>query len=241
MGSFTRSKFLALPSAQRHKKCYELLRDLYENPSEERGQQYEEFCLWLELEAAVTPKQISDRFHWHLQQAGASVKEHRLLKTQGDREAGCRPLPIAIYLDHIRSAHNVGSIVRTTEALRVGRLYFSENMADCNHKQVKDSAMGCERWVESSRAATLDALPQPIVCLERAECAISLYDFIFPTEFTLVVGNEEYGCSDAALLRADYLLQIPMYGRKNSLNVANAFAATAAEIRRQHQFKARGS
>ena len=50
---------------------------------------------------------------------------------------------------------------------------------------------------------------------------------------TFPLGNEEYGCSKETLAMADYLLTIPLYGRKNSLNVSNAFAIAAQEICRQ--------
>lgn len=73
--------------------------------------------------------------------------------------------------------------------------------------------------------------------METAAEAIPITDFEFPETFTLVIGNEEYGCSDAILAQADYVIKIPLRGRKNSLNVANAFAIAAAEISRQRGMK----
>jgi tRNA G18 (ribose-2'-O)-methylase SpoU len=241
---FARHKFLALPVSQQHKKCCELLRRIYEMPWQEDSEDiahYNDLQQWLGLSSlsfCANRKALADRFHWHLRQTTNGLKEHRLLPTISylDRPTGTEPLPIAIYLDHIRSAHNVGSIIRTVEAMRLGSLFFSEDMVYADHKQVKDAAMGSETWVECSRGVSLSSLPKPIICLETSSDAMSIYDFIFPAHCTLVVGNEEYGCSDEALTLADHVLQIPMHGRKNSLNVANAFAITAAEIRRQHQF-----
>ena len=175
-----------------------------------------------------TPEEHSNAFHHHLQAAGQKVKEHNLLVRTGDREVGAPYLPIDIYLDHLRSAHNVGSIFRTTEALRLGKIYLSEQTPTPDQKQVHDTGLGACEWVEWTQGP-----PQrrPIIALETVERAVSLSDFEFPESFTLVVGNEEYGCSQEMLAAADHVIEIPLFGKKNSLNVANAFAIVAAEIR----------
>ena len=103
---------------------------------------------------------------------------------------------------------------------------------------------------------------RPRACDDRYVKAISLSKFHFPKGcFTLVLGNEEFGCSKQLVEAADTIVllrlcrascahrpscvprrtvtrgcaqvEIPLYGRKNSLNVANAFAVVAAEIRKQ--------
>ena len=79
----------------------------------------------------------------------------------------------------------------------------------------------------------LNALKRPRIALETCEEALSLYDFSFLTSFALLLGNEEYGLSYAALQAADVILKIPLHGSKNSLNIACAFALVAGEIRRQ--------
>lgn len=239
---FTKEKFLELPPAQQHKKCCEILKHAYETTlalDTPFLRHYNDLQRWLglpELSHLATRKVIADRFHWHLHRSERGLREHHLLLNvpQSDRTEGQSPLPIAIYLDHIRSAHNVGSIIRTTEALRLGSLYFSEGMAFTDNKQVRDTAMSSEHWVDCAQDHALSDLPKPVICLETSPNAIDIHAFLFPPSFTLVIGNEEYGCSDYALQQADHLVKIPLYGRKNSLNVANAFAIAAAEIRRQH-------
>ncbi len=240
MHGFTRQKFLSLPIEQQHKKCSELLRRLYEVLLKKElleMTEYAELCGWMNIGDA-TPKNgedIANAYHGHLKAAKTHLKEHSLLPSirQQDRTCAEPAWPIAIYLDHIRSAHNVGSIVRTTEALSLGKLYFSKQTPFIDNKQVKDTSMGAEEWVECHKEATLEDLPKPVIVMETSEQAIPLYDFVFPQSFTLILGNEEYGCSTESLLQADHLIEIPLRGRKNSLNVANAFAIAAAEISRQ--------
>ena len=198
---------------------------------------YRQYLAWMQEPPLdhVTAKMMSDRYHRHNESAGISKKEHNLLPSirKGDKNKGQDPLPIAIYLDHVRSAHNVGSMIRTTEAFSLGQLYFSESTPFANQKQVADTAMGAQEWVICHQGVPLSDLPRPIIALETSEEAKSIYEFTFPKIFTLVLGNEEYGCSDMTLQEADIILEIPLRGRKNSLNVANAFAIAAAEIIRQ--------
>lgn len=239
--SFTKRKFLGLPLEQQHKKCAEVLRMAFEevmagNASSNLSH-YNEMAEWLTLTpcTASDVKAIADRYHMHLQLASIQFKEHNLLPDirQGDRSSGEPIWPIAIYLDHVRSAHNVGSIIRTVEAFSLGRIYFSEQTPFYTHKQVKDASMGTSEWVECIQGVQLESLPRPIIALETCQDAISLYEFVFPESFTLAVGNEEYGCSEHTLKNADYIVEIPLRGRKNSLNVANAFAIAVSEISKQ--------
>lgn len=220
-------KFLSLPLPRQHQKCALALKknDL---------QSYAEWQSWMQLEPIdYTPESLSNRYHFHLAQAGKSLKEHNLLIEQGDRNFSEETWPIHIYLDHLRSAHNVGSIVRTTEALSLGTLYFSPQTPFINHPQVQKAAMGSAPWVKALPCIQIDALPKPLIALETTQNATSLYDFVFPETFTLALGNEEYGLSQEILNIADAFIRIPLRGRKNSLNVANAFAIAAAEIQRQ--------
>lgn len=240
MSHFTSRKFLALPSVQQHKKCSEILREAIESESQEiyinKLNHYQKMLQWLNMDFKPLNgfKEISDRYHYHLKIAEQHLKEHRLLSVKKtDKTAGEPFWNINIYLDNLRSAHNVGSIIRTTEAFRLGKIHFSPVTPSIANQQVKNAAMGCEEWVETEIRASLFDLPSPYIALETSEHAISLYDFIFPETFTLIVGNEEYGCSDETLAGADYLVEIPLRGKKNSLNVANAFAVAAAEIQRQ--------
>jgi tRNA G18 (ribose-2'-O)-methylase SpoU len=232
--TFTKRKFLQLDLPQRHKKCAELLRKCYEEKSTDFTY-YGTLLEWMHfLPYEHTDFQsLADRYHWHLQQAGLSLKEHNLLPSlrTGDRTAKLDFPNIAIYLDHVRSAYNVGSILRTTEALRIGKVYFSEKTPFIDNEKVQRTAMGAAVLVPCFQNVPLSDLPRPIIALDTSDAAIPLSEFIFPEVFTLILGNEEYGISNAALQEADHLIEIPLFGSKNSLNVACAFAIAAAQIR----------
>jgi len=230
---FTKRKFLSLSPVQQDKLLAELLRTLYID-----GGDVELYNLWQGWRGGQSlsddREAIADAYHKHMQAAGLSLREHRLLPRlrEGDKESCSEKLSLAVYLDNLRSAHNVGSIVRSSEAFGLGTIYFSETTPFIDHKQVKDASMGCDKWVVCERVKSLEVLPRPIIALETSFDAKPLSDFVFPKEGTLALGNEEYGCSKALLAAADVVVEIPLYGRKNSLNVANAFAVAAAAVRR---------
>lgn len=235
---FTKRKFLLLDEKQRHRKCAELLRIFYEKKSLDSAY-YNSLLSWMGLEPFQHTdfKNLADRYHWHLHQAGLALKEHNLLPSirKGDHVPKCDFPDIAIYLDNVRSAYNVGSILRTTEALRIGKVYFSAKTPFIDNEKVERTAMGAAALVPSFQNIPISSLPRPIIVLDTSDSAIPVSEFLFPPLFTLILGNEEYGVSDEALAQADYLLEIPLLGAKNSLNVACAFAIAAAEIRRQRK------
>ena len=76
----------------------------------------------------------------------------------------------------------------------------------------------------------VDSCPSPLIALETMETAPSIFDFEFPESFTLLLGNEERGLKESTLQAAHHVVQIPLTGSKNSLNVAAAFAIAAANI-----------
>ena len=230
---WTKGKFLSLKVQAQHRFAADALRQIWEGGDMASYRQIEE---WLELQPiAHNYKRLSDRYHFHLSKANLSLKEHNLLPRiqAGDAPSDEPFQPIAIYLDNLRSAHNVGAILRTTEAFRLGTVYFSPDTPNPSNPKVQKTSKQTFDLVPTFSIVSLDALPKPLIALETVPNAHSLFDFDFPSSFTLLLGNEEYGLSDASLKLADHVVQIPLPGSKNSLNVASAFAIAAAVIRQK--------
>lgn len=242
MNPYTKRKFLSLTLAAQHKKSAELLRRFYVDDQSETADYYNEIQEWMSLPILEdrAPKSVSDRYHNHLREARVHLSEHALLPRArtGDRSnpSGQR-IEIHLYLDQIRSAHNVGSILRTAEAFRLGDVYFSCDTPLPDHPQVSKTAMGCAESILFQQCASLSDLPRPLIALETSSEAIPLNEYIFPSSCCLALGNEEYGLSDEVLELADTIVEIPLYGKKNSLNVANAFAIAAAAASQQLRSK----
>lgn len=197
---------------------------------------YVESLLDLTALDLVDAKKVADRLCVHKQHSGITLTETGLdvqILTD-DKESSTPFLDVHIVLNQLRSAFNVGSIMRTTESMRLGTLYFEGITPKADSEKVQKTAMGCHDKVPCRDLDLTTVLPGPIIGLETAKNAASIYDYQFPKTFTLILGNEEYGLSDDWLKKCDQIVTIPMWGFKNSLNVASAYAIAAYEIRKQH-------
>lgn len=180
---------------------------------------------------------IERRFHEHLRLSGRSIAEHDFLSNLivGDSKEGAPWLFIHTYLDGLRSCHNVGSIVRTTESFRLGPIHLSCDMMACDHPQIKKTSMGAFDHVTISHGTDLRTLPKPWIAIETVRGAPAYNEMLYPESCTLVLGNEERGIQASLLKECDFVVTIPLAGRKNSLNVANAFAIVASEVALQRR------
>ncbi|HEY5383079.1 MAG TPA: TrmH family RNA methyltransferase, partial [Candidatus Paceibacterota bacterium] len=146
-----------------------------------------------------------------------------------------------LILHNIRSVHNVGSIFRTADAVGVSKIMLSgytPTPLDRFGRERKDFnkvSLGAERLVPweqtkqfSSAVQKLKKEKYTIVALEQDKKSISLFDWPNTSEakngkpIALVLGNEPRGLSKQALALCDIILEIPMRGKKESLNVSVA-------------------
>ena len=144
---------------------------------------------------------------------------------------------IHVLLHNIRSAHNVGSIFRTSDAIGVSHVYlsgYSPLPLDKFLRPIKEiakTALGAELsipWDYTKNPAILirklKAEGFEVVAIEQDARAVDYKKFGAKSEKILViVGNEVRGLSAAMKKQADIIVEIPMLGKKESLNVAVAY------------------
>ncbi|SVB91044.1 uncharacterized protein METZ01_LOCUS243898 [marine metagenome] len=147
-----------------------------------------------------------------------------------------------LVLDNLRSAFNVGSIFRAADAARLQGIYTCGYTAHPPHPKLDKTALGTLDYIETRHfATTLEAVENlrqreiPVWALETTSQSRCYTAIDYPRPLALVVGNEALGIDRAVLDRCDELIEIPMYGYKNSLNVAAASAVLAFEVLRQWQ------
>lgn len=141
----------------------------------------------------------------------------------------------AVLLHNIRSAHNVGSIFRTADAAGVSRIYLSGytprpvDQFGRPDSTIAKTALGAERsvsWEYSSSyggvVSRLKKADWTIVGVEQDSRAIDYRRYRPQTNTLVVFGNEVRGISPALRGRCDVLVEIPMRGEKESLNVSVA-------------------
>jgi 23S rRNA (guanosine2251-2'-O)-methyltransferase len=145
---------------------------------------------------------------------------------------------------NLRSVHNVGSLLRTAEGLGVERVYLTgytpypksvedprlPHLADKIDRQINKTALGAEKTVDWHHADINEAISKlhkqgyMIAALEQSETSIKLPHFTPPQKLALIVGREVEGLEQEVLDSSDLILEIPMSGRKESFNVAQAAA-----------------
>jgi tRNA G18 (ribose-2'-O)-methylase SpoU len=147
---------------------------------------------------------------------------------------------LSVALDNLRSAFNVGSIFRTAECGRLELVYTCGITAHPPADGVVKTAMGAAEFVPHHHVkTTLDAMElargrgAKIVAVETTDQSRSVYAPWEKTPTCLVLGNEALGLGEKVLAAADEIVEIPLLGYKNSLNVAVAFGVVMFEILRQ--------
>ena len=144
------------------------------------------------------------------------------------------PPEITLVLDRLRSAHNVGNILRIAEAVRAREVLCCGYTPCPPHPKLAKTAMGTDTMVRCRHADTaLDAIrilrsegTAEILAAEWVPGrSVSAWkrDYRFP--LALILGNEALGIAPEALAEVDGLISLPMFGSKSSINVGNAAAA----------------
>ncbi len=140
-----------------------------------------------------------------------------------------------VILSNLRSALNVGSIFRTADALNVEKIYLcgTTPRPDQNGRAGKDlakTALNAQNYVswkyyKRTSDAVLELKKQgfKIIALEQSTNSINIFKFKPPKKIALVLGNEKTGVSKSILKKCDKIIEIPMFGKKESLNVSVAF------------------
>ena len=150
---------------------------------------------------------------------------------------------IVIILDNIRSTLNVGAIFRTADGVGVDKIYLCGITATPKHPKIIKTALGAEESVSwehrSNTVLTINKLRKSgyqIIGLELNTSSFNFWETRYQNKVALVVGNEVSGLVKKTIEACDLLIEIPMVGQKESLNVATATGVALYEILRQKKY-----
>jgi len=145
-----------------------------------------------------------------------------------------------LVLDNLRSAFNVGSLFRTADTARLAGLLTCGYTAHPPHPKLEKTALGALEYIPTAHFQTaLEAVESlkkqgiPVWGVETTSRSRDYTTVRYPCPLGLVLGNEALGVSPQVLEVCGEWVQIPMYGFKNSLNVAAAGAVVVFEVLRQ--------
>lgn len=153
-----------------------------------------------------------------------------------------------LVIPNIRSAHNVGSLFRTADGAGVNKIYLAGytplpldkfGRLSKPQKEIAKTALGAEKIIPYEYFPTLKEVVAKlkkekfiIIGLEQDKEAIKLGSNIGNVQLSkilkssdkvaLVAGEEVEGMTVVDLKLMDYLIEIPMHGQKESLNVSVA-------------------
>lgn len=175
---------------------------------------------------------MKDRKLTSIELGRAGIEEYPSLPSSG----------IAVILDNIRSAHNVGSIFRTSDAFKVDRIFLCGICACPPAPEIHKSALGAEMSVPWEHVDdTMDAVSRlksegfTVISAEQTENAVQLQDFTPEVHgrYAIVFGNEVDGVRQDVVDASDFAVEIPQYGTKHSLNVSVSAGVVLWQMRRQ--------
>ncbi|KAA5826439.1 RNA methyltransferase [Algibacter amylolyticus] len=157
------------------------------------------------------------------------LKNSELDRLSVDAFKEAEKTPLIIVLDNIRSLNNIGSVFRTSDAFLIEKIYLCGITAKPPHKDIHKTALGSTDTVDWEYVEnTLDIVEKlqadniKICAIEQAENAIMLHDFKTEahTKYALVFGNEVKGVAQNVVDKSDFVIEIPQYGTKHSLNIS---------------------
>ena len=168
-------------------------------------------------------------------------KDRKLLNIELGRVSSekYRELPdsgIVVVLDNVRSAHNVGSVFRTSDSFKVDKVFLCGICPVPPSAEIHKSGLGAEdsvgwEYCEDTMVAVerLRDEGYTIVSVEQTVNSVKLDRFRpYATQesaegtYALIFGNEVDGVSQEVVDASDFSLEIPQFGMKHSLNMSGS-------------------
>lgn len=140
-----------------------------------------------------------------------------------------KKFPVTVILNDIRSLNNIGSFFRTADAFNVEKIYLCGITANPPHRDIQKTALGAtETVIWEYRQSISDLVKEmkndgmTICSIEQTEKTTFLQDVpnLKEEKFALIFGNEVNGVDQDVIDLSDYILEIPQFGTKHSLNVS---------------------
>ncbi len=171
--------------------------------------------------------------------SGKALRDDQILIDEGDDASILRSVrPLRVIADNLRSAFNVGAVLRTAECFGAEHVSLAGYTPTPDNEKTARTSLGTEKSVSWSSDPNIhDVIVKAkadgyaVVALETAQSAIPLKDFVWPERVALLLGNERFGLDRDVIDQADVILKIPMHGTKNSLNVGVACGIALASWR----------
>ena len=148
-------------------------------------------------------------------------------------------IKVILVAHDIRSAYNVGAMFRTADGTGITGIVLSGYSPNPENPKLKKTALGAEEsvsWVVVENLGELLKIPKvQHFGLELTPRAQNIFEWspLSDSKIFLYVGNEVTGLSAETMTVLDNFVQLPMNGKKVSLNVAEAASIALYELLRK--------
>ena len=136
--------------------------------------------------------------------------------------------PITVVLDGLCNSHNIGSILRLSEALLLEKVILCGE-ANLSSKRIRKTSCGAEKWINlettkstKEQCKLLRKRGYSIVAVELSKMSLNYQEITHTYPVAFVFGSERDGIKSDILSFVDKTIHLPMYGFANSLNVSSA-------------------
>lgn len=160
----------------------------------------------------------------------AEIKNRELLNLKTFLEQ-TREKSLVVMCDSITDPQNFGAIMRASECFGASAIIWSKNRNVSITPVVSKVSAGASELLNlipvSNLGESVRQLQREgyfVVALEKKATSQSIYSFSFPEKTAIILGSEGKGVQPLLSKIADILLEIPMHGRIDSLNVSQAAA-----------------
>jgi len=145
--------------------------------------------------------------------------------------------PVYCLVENVRSLYNVGSIFRTSDAVRLNKLYLTGYTGYPPRREIEKTALGSTEsvpWIhtpDSNEAISeLKKTNIKLVALEHTSNSKPYNEVEYEFPLCIMLGNEVEGLDENVIAQTDQSIEIPMHGLKQSLNVSVAYGIVIYHI-----------
>jgi tRNA G18 (ribose-2'-O)-methylase SpoU len=151
--------------------------------------------------------------------------------------------PIILFCENVTNAPNIGSLFRICDAFGVQEIVFNGKESDIFSRKMKKTSRATEKYVPYKVISDIEPYlleikkEHQLIALEitNKSTSIQKHKFDFSKPIVLIIGDENFGISDATLKQCNEVIHIDMFGENSSMNVVQAANIALYEMTKQFE------
>jgi len=238
-----KQKFIKLSSSRQHEYLALLARETLKS-GDFPGffKRYKEMQSWVELDHYTPPDYLTEEeavheyLLFHNSFTGNPVSfESKIFSDQKAESLSWEPeFDVTVVLDQVRSPYNTGSVLRLIDNFGFKGIVHNSDWLKLDHAQLCKAARGAQKWIpveyKPDLTEWLKGVKVPVTGIEKSEQSVTIDKWQPTAPCVLILGNEVYGIAKALREYCDILIEVPMFGFKQSMNLNHALAIAGHKI-----------